>query len=968
MTKIRIYELARELGVDNKVVIMQANQLGLATKSSHSHSLESDEADQIRRALLRSAMGSPAEVLSAKKPQPQVVDEVVTTRIASSGGVSEAVVERRKGDVIVRRRQAPASATPASVASSPQDQEASSPKAEHVLPTQEAVATPQVHADIAASDSHTAQETVADVQSEPSLSQISAVREQPSVEKEAPAELDEVAAKHGLQETATHDLTVNPSRASEIGSTISGAAELTSARAATVAADSGARGSTEIREAKTAAEPPPAMIIPSLRRGEIPTSEAPAEGEDKKFGPRILGRIELPSRKAKLPVEARKPLGTVGGVKAAPEVVDEDEEVGARKAKSRKREIARIDLVDYEGRETRRTGKTAKQKGSLKDKGSMTAAATEVKGPKASKRVVKISEAISVGDLAHQMSLKASEVIGKLISLGVMATINQLIDKDTASVICEEFGYQVESTSIEETDFHTDEGEDSDENLMGRPPVVTVMGHVDHGKTSLLDKIRQASVADKEAGGITQHIGAYTVTLPSGKKIAFIDTPGHAAFTAMRARGAKVTDIVILVVAADDGVMPQTVEALNHAKAAGAPIIVAVNKMDKHGANPDRVKQQLTEHGLQPEDWGGQTMYCPVSALKGTGIQEMLEGVLLQAEVMELKANPNRRAKGTIIETRQDRGRGTVSTVLVQNGTLKVGDVFVAGALAGRVRSMNDHNGNRLDEAGPSTPVEITGVTGIPQAGDDFFVVDSEIQARQISELRGEKIAHLERGLGGPISLEEFARRASSTAAAELNLIIKADVHGSLEAVKAAVDQLSTDKVKVKVIHAAIGGVNESDVQLAVASKAIIVGFGVRGEPRAMADAERFSIDVRFYRIIYDLIDEVKKAMAGLLEPIKHEVVLGRAEVRETFVVPKQGTVAGSFVTDGVIKRGCLARVLRDSRVIFEGKLGSLRRFKDDVKEVQRGFECGIGVENFNDVKVGDTLEAYQIEERPATL
>jgi translation initiation factor IF-2 len=567
------------------------------------------------------------------------------------------------------------------------------------------------------------------------------------------------------------------------------------------------------------------------------------------------------------------------------------------------------------------------------------------------------------------MSLKAGEVIAKLLSLGILATINHAIDKDTAAIVADELGYEVKHTEFNEQDIIQDVVEEEAASLKPRPPVVTVMGHVDHGKTSLLDKIRSTTVAAKEAGGITQHIGAYSVTTADGRSITFIDTPGHAAFTAMRARGAQVTDIVILVVAADDGVMPQTREAINHAQAAKVPIIVAVNKMDKPDANPDKVKTQLAEFGLQPEDWGGDTMFCPVSALKGTGIEDLLEGVLVLAEVKELKANPDRRAKGTIIESRQDRGRGVVATVLIQAGTLSVGDIFVSGAEFGRVRTMTDYRGEKLATAGPSTPVEITGLNGTPESGDDFFVVESEADAREVASNRAQRKAQEERALAsGPISLEEFAKRANNQAALELNIILKADVAGSVEAVKHSVEKLSGDKVKVRVLHAAVGGVTESDVQLAIASKAIVVGFGVRGEPRAIADAETAGVEIRFYRVIYELLDDVRNAMVGLLEPIKQESTLGRVEVRDTFSVPKIGTVAGCYVTGGLVRRNAYARLLRDNRVIHEGKLGSLRRFKDDVKEVQAGFECGIGLEGFNDVKIGDVIEVFEYKEVAPTL
>jgi len=589
---------------------------------------------------------------------------------------------------------------------------------------------------------------------------------------------------------------------------------------------------------------------------------------------------------------------------------------------------------------------------------------------KASKKVVKIDEVITVGELAKGMSLKSGEVIKKLFDLGQMATINQPIDIDTARVIAEEFGFQVESVAFDETDFITAvKDEDPASNLM-RAPVVTVMGHVDHGKTSLLDAIRETSVAAKEHGGITQHIGAYKVILPSGKAVTFIDTPGHAAFTSMRARGAKVTDIVILVVAADDGVMPQTIEAISHAKAAKVPIVVAVNKMDKQGASIDRAKQQLAEHSVQSEDWGGEVMFFPVSALKKQGLKELLDGVLLQAEVLELKANPVRKATGTIIESRQDKGRGIVATILVQNGTLRVGDAYVSGAEYGRVKSMIDYNGIHLKEAGPSTPVEITGFSGIPEAGDDMFVVDSDSDAREIAQVRADKKTKKEQltSAGGPISFEAFSKKVSEKVVPELNIIIKADVHGSFEAVRTAVEKLIYDKVKVAVIHSAVGGITENDVKLAQTSKAVIVGFGVRAEPRATRDAEAAGVEIRYYNVIYELVDDIRNAMVGLLAPVRQEANLGRVEVRNTFVVPKIGTIAGGYVLDGMVKRGAMIRLLRDNKLIHEGKMSSLRRFKDDVKEVQSGYECGLGIEKYSDIKVGDIMEVFEIKEIADTL
>ena len=653
---------------------------------------------------------------------------------------------------------------------------------------------------------------------------------------------------------------------------------------------------------------------------------------------------------------------------------DDEEEDGNRrsggKKRSRKKEFTRGQLVDYDGRTGRRKNqKNAKNKGEQTEKEQTST--VETQPLKASKRVVKMtSDVITVGELARQMSLKVAEVISKLISLGVMATINQSVDSDTAAIVADEFGYTLEFTGFDEDEILTAEEDNDESKLELRPPVVTVMGHVDHGKTSLLDFIRKTSVTAKEHGGITQHVGAYKVKMPEGRSVVFIDTPGHAAFTQMRARGAEVTDIVVIVVAADDGVMPQTIEAINHAKAANVSICVAINKMDKPEANPDHVKQQLAELGLQPEEWGGDVMMFPVSAKTGKGVQELLEGLLLLAEIKELKARATGRARGTIIEARQERGRGTVATLLVQSGLLKIGDVYVCGAEYGRVRSLVDDKQNKITKAGPSTPVELSGLSGVPMAGDDFVVVENEHQAKQVALNRKERrIAKEQLSLaGGPISLEEFARRATEEQALELNVIIKTDVHGTLEAIKDSVEKLSTAKVKVHVIHGGVGGVTESDVQLAVASKAIIVGFGVRADPRVVAEAESVSVEMRFYRVIYELLDDVKAAMAGLLSPVKKEVSLARAEVRNTFNVPKIGTIAGCYVVSGTVKRGALLRLLRDNTVIHEGKMLALRRFKDDVKEVATGYECGISFVGYNDIKVNDVIEVYEIEEIAATL
>ncbi|MBE6601900.1 MAG: translation initiation factor IF-2 [Ruminococcaceae bacterium] len=575
---------------------------------------------------------------------------------------------------------------------------------------------------------------------------------------------------------------------------------------------------------------------------------------------------------------------------------------------------------------------------------------------------VELPEEIVVGQLASKLHVTAGEVVKKLMMMGMMATINQSIDYDTAALVADEFGITASPevvVSIEEKLF--DEAEDTEEQLITRAPVVCVMGHVDHGKTSILDAIRNANVTAGEAGGITQHIGAYRVKA-GGRDITFLDTPGHAAFTAMRARGAMATDIAILVVAADDGVMPQTVEAINHAKAANIDIVVAINKMDKPTANPDAIKQELTKYGLVPEEWGGDAICVPVSALTHQGIDDLLESVLLVADVKELKANPNRRAKGLVIEAKLDRGRGPVATVLVQNGTLHSGDIIIAGTAVGHVRSMTDHNGRTLKEAAPSVPVEITGLSEVPSAGDEFQVVEDERMARTLADQRRDRAKEDVFKANARANLNDLFAQISD-GVKDLNVIVKADVDGSVEAVKASLVKLSNEEVKVRVIHAAAGGITEGDVTFAAASNAIIVGFNVRPDKSAIDSAERQNVEIRTYRVIYECIEEIQAAMRGMLAPKFRENLLGHAEVRQTIHVPNVGTIAGSYIQDGKITRQSQIRVVRDGIVIFEDKISSLKRFKDDVREVASGYECGVGLEKFNDIKVGDVLEAFIMEQ-----
>lgn len=576
---------------------------------------------------------------------------------------------------------------------------------------------------------------------------------------------------------------------------------------------------------------------------------------------------------------------------------------------------------------------------------------------------VLIPDEITVGELAERMQKQAAEIIKNLMMLGTMAGINDTIDFDTASLIAEELGAEVEKEVIvTDEDILFNDVPDAPEDLKPRPPVVCVMGHVDHGKTSLLDRIRSSHVTATEAGGITQHIGAYSVTV-NDRVITFLDTPGHEAFTSMRARGAQVTDIAILVVAADDGVMPQTIEAINHAKAAGVTIIVAINKIDRQGANPDRVMQELVQYELVPEDWGGDTICVPVSAYTGEGIDTLLEMVTLVADIKELKANPNRKAKGTVVESRLDRSKGSVATVLVQNGTLHTGDLIVAGTAIGKIRAMTDYRGRRVNEATPSMPVEILGLSDVPEGGDIFYCVDNEKMAKNVVEARKFKIKEEQQSSRKLVSLDDLFSQINSGEVKDLNIIVKADVQGSVEAVKQSLEKLSNDEVRVNIIHGGVGAVNESDVMLADASNAIIVGFNVRPTNGAVESAHDKNVDVRLYRIIYQAIEEIEAAMKGMLAPEFKESVTGHAEIRQLFKVSGVGTIAGCHVTDGKIGRNSSVRIVRDGIVVHEGALSSLKRFKDDVKEVAEGYECGLSIEKFNDLKEGDIVEAFVMEE-----
>ena len=583
-------------------------------------------------------------------------------------------------------------------------------------------------------------------------------------------------------------------------------------------------------------------------------------------------------------------------------------------------------------------------------------------------REVVVPETITVQELANRMAERAPDVVKSLMNMGVMATINQTLDADTAELIVSEFGHTIRRVSESDVEVGLSGGDDAPESLKARPPVVTVMGHVDHGKTSLLDALRETDVVAKESGGITQHIGAYQVTMESGEKITFLDTPGHEAFTQMRARGAKVTDIVVLVVAADDGIMPQPIEAIHHAKAAEVPLIVAINKIDLPGAEPERIKTDLLQHDVALEGYGGDVLWVEVSAKNKTNLDKLEEAILLQAEILEVKANPDRPAQGVVVEAKVEQGRGSVATVLIARGTLRVGDIFVAGAEWGRVRALVDDHGQNIEEAGPSMPVEVLGLNGTPIAGDEFAVVESENRARQVTEYRQRQSRNASHAAGARGTVEQMLASIAAGESAEFPLVIKADVQGSVEAITGAIEKIGTDEVQARILHAAVGGINESDVTLARASEALIIGFNVRANPQAREMARRDNVEIRYYSIIYDVTNDVKQALSGMLEPAIKETQLGTAEVREVFNISKVGRIAGCLVTDGAIRRESKVRLLRDDVVVFEGNLQTLKHFKEDAREVRAGSECGIAIENYQDIQVGDVIECFQVEEVARTL
>jgi translation initiation factor IF-2 len=899
MGKTRVHLLAKELGIETKDLIVQLDKLGIRGRKAQS-SLEDDEVTRLRAAL--AGQEKPQVHVGEEKV---VADRVVTAENESLGEIQarETIVERRVRANVIRRRTSRV----------------------EVVPQLTEKSQAEVEPGLAEASASAVEEAVAPAPAAEELP------EKPVPEIEIPEQLTgDIEAIFQEEPAPAEDMTAEPAPAT-----------------------------VPVRE------------DPALK---ATPEEKPTIQQEAPRGARVLGRIDLRRTIRVEPAPTPVPRRPVPGATAAPPVQRPEALTPARDGEAakpqgaegekpvkagrhKKRVVKKQDVLEFREKELR-SGRIPRKKRALPGKEQRK---TEITVPRASKRIIKISEVITVGDLARDMGVKAGEVIKKLMGLGMMATINQVLDADTATLIASEFDHQVENVAFDvdsalEVEHQVEEQETA---LAPRPPVVTIMGHVDHGKTSLLDAIRSTHVTAQEHGGITQHIGAYHVQV-DGRSVTFLDTPGHEAFTAMRARGAQVTDLVVLVVAADDGVMPQTVEAINHARAAEVPIIVAVNKIDRPDANLERVKRGLSEYGLVSEDWGGDTVFAPVSAKTHEGIPHLLEMLLLQSDILELKANPNKLARGTIIEAKLDRGRGPVATILVQEGTLHVGDAFVCGAFYGKVRAMVDDRGLKVDAAPPSFPVEILGLQGVPQAGDSFVAVADEAKARQVAEYRQSKQRETELVKSSKVSLEELYDQIKAGDMRELRVVLKADVQGSVEALTEALGRLSSDEVKLRVLHGSVGGITESDILLAAASNAIVIGFNVRPESKGAALAAKEGVDVRLYTIIYEAVADVRAAMEGLLEPTYREQTLGRVEVRQIFNISGAGTVAGCYVAEGKVQRGSLVRLLRDQVVVHEGKLSSLKRFKDDVREVAAGYECGLAIEGYQDIKQGDVIEAYE--------
>jgi translation initiation factor IF-2 len=999
MAKLRVYELARQLNLTNKALLDKMIALGLPARS-HASALEDDVVEKVKAGLAQPRHRAEVEekrVGSTVVRRRRRVEE--TGPVIRDEGEDRAARDLPPADIEV---QAPESA----------GGDAPAKEAEVLSPVEEALEKAAPGKETPAEEPVREDAPVERI--EERLRRLNKGTPAKIIEKPRPPALEDWKPEEAAPEAADVQETARP----PVEAKEETPPAETSAEAPPAPEPSGEPAETEPGTAPALeSAAPPAVLDDAAQAAD--GDAAKGKGKKKKRRERDMPAriISLPEAPAKIislgrdgaphvsrttppppqsrtqqPTPPRPPRGTAA-TPAAPGLTKEEEENRERRKRKNKkkagtqvppvvaleeeapnpqffkkkiqfRKKAVVEGADlYDGGGSR--GRKGKRGGKAVPPPRQKTLATI---PKAIKRRVRIDEAILLSELAKRINVKGAEIIKKLMEMGTMATLNQSLDFETASLIAVDYGYEVEKAGFEEeTVLKTHE--DQPDQMADRPPVVTVMGHVDHGKTSLLDAIRETKVTEGEAGGITQHIGAYVVDIPRGR-IVFLDTPGHEAFTAMRARGASVTDIVVLVVAADDGVMPQTVEAIHHAKAANVPIIVAVNKMDKPDANPERVTRQLSEHGLVPEDWGGETIFAQVSAKQRIGIDNLLEMILLQSEILELKANADKPARGHVIEARMDQARGPVATILVQEGTLRAGDHLVCGVFAGKIRAMQNARGEQTDVAGPSIPVEILGLSGVPNAGDEILAVASEKVARQISGHRQEKLRSSELAKTTKVSLDNLFEQMGKTEKKDLNMIIRADVQGSVEALRESLAKLSgeSEEVAINVVHAGTGTVTESDVALAEVSKAIVLAFNVRPASRIQDMAQAVGVEIRFYDVIYNALKEIKDAIAGMMESTFVEHVTGRAEVRNTFTIPKVGTIAGSAVIDGKVERGGKARLIRDGVVVADSRVGSLKRFKDDVKEVLRGYECGIGLDNFNDIKVGDVIEAYYMEEIRPTL
>jgi translation initiation factor IF-2 len=915
MAKLRVYELARELNLENKALLEKMEEMGIEVKS-HMSSLDEAAIKQIKQTLF--GKKTPDKVVEDKRRRRKRVEPPVEPEAAEIPEVSakeEEIKEAKEPATSEEETEDKTVETPEETA------EPAAPEVEETVETDETVP----------------EESEQDMPTE-KLTEVEA-------EVEAEVKVEEKPKKPKKLKTPEKE---KPD------------AEAEKAKEAPAAKPALKRKVKKGTPAKIISMPTKPVEPP--KRAEAPAKAKDTQKPTKKF---VKGIRKKPVTVQ--PPQAEPPTTDAAAKKRIRKKRTEVEvPVDIKKVKKVKGTSKRKAVVEGSALYDKSFGRSRKGRKKFKSTPAGGGQKTQITTPKAIKRRFKVDDTIVLADLGKRMGIKANELISKLMGMGMMVTVNQTIDYDTACLVATEFGFELERATFEEETVIKTEV-DAPDQLLHRPPVVTIMGHVDHGKTSLLDVIRRSKITDFEAGGITQHIGAYHVKHETGE-IVFLDTPGHEAFTAMRARGAKVTDIVVLVVAADDGVMPQTVEAIDHARAAGVPIIVAINKIDKPGAEPDRIKRELAEKGLAAEDWGGETILVNVSAKEKIGIDELLEMILLQSEVLELKANPNKLAAGHIVESRLDTGRGAVATVLVSEGTLRVGDPVVCGMYYGKIRIMYDDMGTQIKEAGPSIPVEIVGLSGVPMAGDELNVMAAEKDAKQVSEHRLQKQRAKELARTSRMSLEKLYEKLMEGEVKDLNLIIKADVQGSIEALKDSLIKLSFDEVKIGVIHSAVGPIRESDISLAAVSNAIILGFNVRPTAKVSLIAEEENVDIRYYDIIYNAIKDIKNAMVGLMDAKFEEKVLGEAEVRETFHVPSIGTIAGSYVTSGKIKRGAQVRLIRDGIVTYDGKVATLRRFKDDVKEVAQNYECGILIENYNDIKIGDIIECYYFEEVKPTM